>query len=274
MLTDSEFALVAREMKTRTGYALTRELGPSIETRLMTLQRRENFANLGELVAGARADGRFWDLIADALAPHDTRFFRDRALFKLLRTHLLPQMLRSKAPTEKLRILSAGCSTGQEPYSLAIMLDDLRMEAINGADIIACDFSERLLEKARSGLYTQFEVQRGLPIRALIQHFEKTSDLWRISDRLRAQVRFERHNLLADAQRLGRFDIVICCDVLPAMDKAAQRQVLENIASLLSPNGVLATGAEGVIQAAGDAFAVEGVHEGVYTRNASWRKAA
>lgn len=272
MFTESEFALIAREIKARTGYALTRDHASTIETRLMALQRRENLSSVNELIAAARADGRLWNAIAEAIAVQETRFFRDRTLFQALRTEILPALMQRRG--KPLQVWSAGCSSGQEPYSLALMLDTLRSEGKPGGEIVASDYSERLLEKARAGLYTQFEVQRGLPIRTLITHFEKVSDLWRISDRLRALVRFEQHNLLTDASHLGPFDLVVCCNVLPGLDPAARTTVLENIAGALAPDGVLVTGAEGVIDAAGAAFSTLGDRVGVYRRNAEWRKAA
>lgn len=274
MFTDAEFALIAREVKARSGYVLTREMGPSIETRLMTLQRREGLSSLSELISNARNDARMWDAIAEALAVPETRFFRDRAIFAHLRTAILPTLVKARAAVTPLSIWSAGCSTGQEAYSLAILLEELQREGHAGGEITATDFSERLLEKARAGLFTQFEVQRGLPIRTLITHFEKVSEVWRISDRLRALIKFERHNLLDDPSKLGRFDLVLCCNVLPGFDADGRRNALDNIAAALAPDGVLITGAEGVLETAPDAFAPLGENVGVYRRLPDWRRAA
>jgi chemotaxis protein methyltransferase CheR len=142
------------------------------------------------------------------------------------------------------RIWSAACATGQEPFSVAMLVDDMRNEGLNPAvEIVATDLSERLLDKARSGLYTQFEVQRGLPIRRLIAHFEKAGDLWRISDRLRASVKFERHNLLHHPGQLGHFDIVILAHVLTSFDQPTRAAVLERVSDVLSPDGVIILGA-------------------------------
>lgn len=274
MFTDAEFALIAREVKARSGYVLTREMSAGIETRLMTLQRREGLSSPGELITSARNDGRLWDAIAEALAVSDTRFFRDRALFQALKAEILPALFRARGPGRPLRIWSAGCSAGQEAYSLAILLDELRQEGHAGGEIVATDFSERLVEKARAGLFTQFEVQRGLPIRTLITHFEKVSELWRISDRLRALIRFERHNVLDDAAKFGLFDLALCCNLLPGLDAEGQRTALSNLAAALEPDGVLVTGAEGVLTSAADAFAPLGERAGVYRRLPDWRRAA
>lgn len=245
MLNEAEFALIAREVKARTGAALTREMSGAIELRLQPLSRREGFSSVNELVSAARVrpDGALWNGIADALAQCETRFFRDRAQFDRLRTTLLPEALHRRGH-ERVRIWSAACATGQEPFSIAMIVDEMRNEGLNPAvEIVASDLSERLLDKARSGLYTQFEVQRGLPIRKLITYFEKAGDLWRISDRLRASVRFEQHNLMKHPGHLGQFDIIMLAHVLPSFDMHMRREVLMRALDALHPQGALLLGA-------------------------------
>ena len=244
MLTDAEFAFVAREVRARTGAHLTREAIAPAEQRLLPLARRESFSSVSEFLTAARTrqDGKLLGAIADALVYSDTRFFRDKAAFQRLRTEILIETAQRKRG-ERIRIWSAGCSTGQEAYSLAVMLEDMKAEGFPGAEIVATDVSERLLDKARAGLYTQFEVQRGLPIRKLIAHFERAGDLWRISDRMRASVRFEQHNLLQHAGHLGAFDIVLCCNVMTSFDQATRLATLERIADVTAPGGALILGA-------------------------------
>lgn len=270
MLTDSEFALLAREVKARTGQALARDGGLSIEQRLAPIQRRESFDSVSALIAAARAELSLWGAMADALLPTETRFFRDRALFHALRAEIAPVLLALRPPPGRLRIWSAGCATGQEAFSLAIMMEELRSEGLGGADILATDVSERLLDKARAGLFTQFEVQRGLPIRTLIAHFEKVSELWRVHDRVRATIRFERHNLVSDPAPEGAFDLVLCCNVLSGLDAAARTTAIETIAGACAPEGLLALGAGETIET--EAFTP--LPNGLFQRNAAWRKAA
>ncbi len=244
MLNDAEVTLIAREVKARSGAVLTREMAGAIALRLMPLARREGFGTVQELVgaARARADNALWSAIADHLAQSDTRFFRDRASFQRLGSELLPAALARRGH-ERVRIWSAGCSTGQEAYSVAMLVEDLRQDGLNPAvEIIATDFSNRLIEKARTGLYTQFEVQRGLPIRKLIAHFEKTGDLWRISDRLRAAITFTQHNLLQDLGVLGQFDIILLRHVLGGFDPETRREVTMRAADALAANGVILLG--------------------------------
>lgn len=245
MISEADFTLLAAEVKARSGAILPRELAGAIELRLQPLARRNELSAVSELIGAARIrpDGRLWNAIADNLVQCETRFFRDRGMFQRLREDIIPSALMRRGH-ERIRIWSAACATGQEPYSIAIILDEMRAEGLNpAAEIMGTDFSERLIEKARSGLYTQFEVQRGLPIRKLIAHFEKSGDLWRIADRLRAAVRFETHNLLKHPVHLGQFDIILLCNVLSNFDAETRIAVLEQAASILHPEGCIVLGA-------------------------------
>jgi chemotaxis protein methyltransferase CheR len=274
MLTDSEFAFISREVKARSGALLTPEMNAAAEQRLQSVARREGFSSVSELLTAARVkqDPKVWGAIADALVQTETRFFRDRATFQKLRTEILPDLFARRG---LLRIWCAGCATGQEAYSLAMMIEAMKAEGALGAEIIATDVSERLLDKARSGLFTQFEVQRGLPIRQLIAHFEKVGDLWRISDRLRASVRFEQHNLLQHpgvlAGARGHFDLVLCCNVINSFDQPTRRATLERVSDVLAPGGVLILGAGENFPDGVDGFEADG---SVVIRRSAARKAA
>ncbi len=259
MLTDAEISLIAREVKARSGAVLTREMAGAVEIRLQPMARREGFGSVGELIAAARIrpDGVLWNGVADALAQAETRFFRDRAQFAKLSSDVLPGALKRRGH-ERVRIWSAGCSSGQEAYSIAMIVEDLRNEGLNPAvEIVATDFSARLLDKARAGLYTQFEVQRGLPIRKLIAHFEKAGDLWRICGRMRASVCFEQHNLLKHPGLLGRFDIILLAHVLPVFDAETRAGVVARAADTLHPGGVIMFGAGELLPEGCDGLAFE-----------------
>jgi chemotaxis protein methyltransferase CheR len=259
MLNDAEVALIAREVKIRSGAVLTRDLAGAIAIRLQPLARREGFASVPELIGAARirADGALWNAIADNLAQSDTRFFRDRGQFEKLRNDLIPAAI-AKRGHERVRIWSAGCATGQEAYSIAMIVDQMRNEGHNPAvEIVATDLSERLLDKARAGLYTQFEIQRGLPIRKLIAYFEKAGDLWRIADRLRAGVRFENFNLMKHPGELGQFDVIMLAHVLASFDQETRVAVLQRVADALLPDGVLLLGAGETLPEGCQSFALE-----------------
>lgn len=273
MLSEAEFVLTAREVKARTGALLTREMSAAAETRMGPLARREGFSSVSEMIAAARirADGRLWGQIADALLQSETRFFRDRAQFQRFAAELLPQAIARRGH-ERVRIWSAACATGQEPYSIAIAIEEMRAEGKSPAvEIVASDVSERLIEKARAGLYTQFEVQRGLPIRKLIAHFEKAGDLWRIADRLRAAVKFEPHNLLKHPGALGRFDIIFLAHVLNGFDHDTRLGVLNRAFDALAPDGVLILGAGEALPEGAEGLTLD---HGIVTRANTDRRAA
>lgn len=273
MLNDAEVALIAREVKPRSGAVLTHDMSGAIAIRLQPLARREGFASVPELIGAARIrpDGALWNAIADNLAQSDTRFFRDRGQFEKLRTQILPAAVAKRAH-ERVRIWSAGCATGQEAYSIAMIVDEMRNDGLNPAvEIVATDLSERLLDKARAGLYTQFEIQRGLPIRKLIAYFEKAGDLWRISDRLRAGVRFENFNLMKHPGQLGQFDVIVLAHVLPSFDHETRIDVLRRVADALAPDGVLMLGGGETLPEGCESFTLE---SGIARKPAAARVAA
>ena len=274
-LSDADFQFVARETKTRSGMLLTPDKQHLLDARLTPVARREGFLSVQELITTARArqDDRLLWVIADTLTVNETYFFRDRAPFEALRDAIVPALALKHGPGARLRILSAGCSTGQEPYSLAMVLDEMRAGG-RGTDceIVAIDISKRALEKARAGAYSQFEVQRGLPIHLLVRHFEKTGDSWRISDRMRAAIGFQRANLIEDLSALGRFDLILCRNVLIYFDADTRRRALEQLADMLTPDGVLILGAAET--SAGPEFAANAGRPGVFTLAAPGRAAA
>lgn len=276
MLTEAQFTLVARQAKRRIGLALTLEALDFVDRRLWPLARREGCLTSGELVSStqARADDVLWDAIVVSLITPDTSFFRDKATFKALAETVIPDILRARGPHARLSIWSAACSSGQEPFSLAIMLDEMKNEGRGApADILATDLSSRLLDKAASGLYSQFEVQKGLSIHRLIENFERVGEMWRIKDRLRAAVRFEPHNLMDGARALGPFDIILCRNVLSGFDADDRRAALERLAMALAEDGALILGAGEDAADLTEAFHTS-QGDGVFLRNAMWKRAA
>lgn len=276
VLPDADFVFIAREVKARSGLVLDAEQAYLIETRLSPIARREGLGSVAELAAAARLrrDERLIWQITDALLTSETSFFRDRAPFTTLREQIIPELLRKRGG-EKLRIWCAAASTGQEPFSIAMMLDEMRAEGRGGdIEIIATDISERVLEKARAGLYSQFEVQRGLPITTLLRHFEKAGELWRIADRIRAMVRFQRFNLLDDPKPLGRFDIVLCRNVLHYFDPPTKQATLEKIAAQMSDDGILLLGAGEATANVTEAFVPSPYGAGFHARRLVARAAA
>lgn len=238
----------------RSGVVLDPEKTYQIETGLAPVARRAGFASLADLVQAIRAqrDERLLWAATEALTSSETSFFRDRVPFRAFREEILPE-LTAKRGDKPIRIWCASGGTGQEPYSLAMIIDD-ELAKLGEArfELFASDISERALEKAQRGLYTQFEVQRGLPIRLLVRHFEKVDDQWALSPRIRQMVRWRRINLLADLRPLGRFDVILCRNVLSSFDEPTRRRVLDQLANALAEDGWLVLGVDETVSGATD----------------------
>ena len=271
-MTREDLDLLADVACERAGLNLTGAAAAFAESRLATVARREGAPTVAALVERLR-NGREAALIAqvvEALADGDTAFFRDRSAFDRLRTEVIPA-LAERNPGGPVRIWSAGCSTGQEAYSLAILAAEMGPLPGGGAvRVVASDINERALQKAKSGLYSHFEVQRGLPIRTLLAHFEKSDDHWRISPQLRQAVRWGRVNLMDDLSRFGPFDVILCRNVLGALHPRAAQQVLGGLESALSPDGWLVTGAAESVTAPASFSG----HGGLLLRNSAYERDA
>jgi chemotaxis protein methyltransferase CheR len=238
-LTSEELAFLDTLVRARCGLPLRPDKGYFAEGRLAPLARREGLESLTELVERIRQDpkGALASAAAEALSVTDTAFFRDRGVFDHLGSVVLPALA---AEGRAVRAWCAGCSTGQEAYSLAMLADQHGPSL--GVDIVATDLSERVLEKAHCGLYTQFEVQRGLPIRMLLKYFDKSSDMWAISPRMRARIRWRRLNLMEARRSVNPFDLILCRHVLGYFEPAARDAVLARLVSALAPEGHLVLG--------------------------------
>lgn len=193
--------------------------------------------------------------VLEALATHETSFFRDRQPFEIFAAVMLPHLMSVRGGKKHIRIWSAGCSSGQEPYSLAMYLAD-RLPALQRwqIEIVATDISRPMLTRAGQGRYSQFEVQRGLPIGRLLRHFRRERDSWSIEERLRAGIRFDHFNLLHDFQPLGRFDIVFCRNVLLYFAPDIRRGILSRLAAIMAEDGYLVLGASETVLGLTDAF--------------------
>lgn len=248
-----------------------------IDSRLAPVARREGFSSPDEMLMTLRSKSEeriTWALV-EAMAVGETSFFRDRAPFDLFRTEVLPALAHIKGPNP-VRVWSAACGAGQEVYSLAMVVEDQRGALPTGGrvELFGSDLSERALEKAQSGLYTQFEIQRGLPVHQLVRHFEKADDMWVLSPRIRQMVRWRRINLVAEHSTAGGFDVIFCRYVLGKLTAQARPRLLENLARALSPDGFLFLGEGETAHALSDAFnPVEG-RPGLFSRNPSYRAAA
>jgi chemotaxis protein methyltransferase CheR len=274
-VTPGEISVIADLARRRSGVIVDVDKTYVIESRLTPVARRQGFTTLSEMIqeVQARRDEALIWAVVEALSSTETQFFRDRVPFQLIAEEVLPALARKGR--QSVRMWSAGCATGQEPYSLAMLAEEERgKHGPMTIEIEGCDLSERCLEKALAGVYTQFEVQRGLPSRLLIKYFEKVDDHWVLSPRIRHAVRLERKNLLAEARGMGPFDLVLCRNVVNAFDASTARSVLEQIASTLAPDGYLMMGVyESTAQHTPAFRAVPGLR-GLYVRDPNFRAAA
>ena len=245
-ISDSSSRILAGLLEARTGQQLTMSRRWRIETALSSLLRERGIATLDELIT-ILVMGREPSLsqqVVEALLNNETYFFRDRAPFDLLQRYALPELAKRRQKERRLKIWSAGCSTGQEVYSLAMLFaEEPDKWAGWTVDILGTDVSTSCVDRARHGTYTQFEVQRGLGINQMIKWFEECAEGWRAVERLRKPVRFQVHNLLEPVPHPGGFDIVLCRNVLLYLSPDKKAVAFERLASSMAEDGWLMLGA-------------------------------
>lgn len=242
-LTAESFTFVADLVRKRSAIHLAPGKEYLVESRLMPLARRRG-VTVDDYVRSQRTapNQLEFELIVEALTTNETSWFRDASPFQTLTEHIVPQTLATLPPGAPLRIWSAACSTGQEPYSIAMTL----LEVVNGLrriEITATDLSGEVLEKADRGRYSQLEINRGLPAKFLVKHFAKSGAEWQISEQLRSMVRFSKHNLLTAPPLGGPYDIVFLRNVLIYFDVEVKRDILRRLRAVMRPGGFLVLGA-------------------------------
>lgn len=242
-----DFQYFAALVKKRSGLALADDKAYLIESRLMPIARAQGVPDLGQLCNLLRTRGTEQLLaeITEAMTTNESSFFRDIKPYEHLRNILLPMQMQQNEARQSLRIWSAACSTGQEPYSIAMCLaEDAAKHAGWKIDIVASDLARKVIDKAKEGVYSQFEAQRGLPIQLLIKYFSARPDTsWELKDSIRSMVQFKMQNLLEDYVTLGKFDIIFCRNVLIYFDEPTKTQITERMARALGKGGVLLLGA-------------------------------
>ena len=245
-ISDSSSRILAGLLEARTGQQLTMSRRWRIETALSSLLRERGIATLDELITilVMGKEPSLSQQVVEALLNNETYFFRDRAPFDLLQRHALPELARMRQKAKRIRIWSAGCSTGQETYSLAMMFAEEPQKWLGWTiDILGTDVSTACVDRARAGAYTQFEVQRGLGINQMIKWFEECPDGWRAVEPLRKPLRFQVHNLLEPPPHPGDFDIVLCRNVLLYLNPEKKSVAFERLAAAMAPDGWLMLGA-------------------------------
>ncbi|MBD8677108.1 CheR family methyltransferase [Sphingomonas sp. CFBP 13720] len=252
-------------LEQRTGQQLDIGRNWRIDSTLQPLLRERSLGSIDELVARmvVDADPGLADAVVDALLNQETSFFRDAAVIELVAQ--AAANMAQEAGDRRLRIWSAACSTGQEPLSLAMLFTERHLQTgMSIPEIRATDLSARVLARARAGRYTQFEIQRGLPIRRMVQWFDARDDMWEAKAELRYRILYAVHNLIADPLPPGRFDIVLCRNVLLYLSPDMRRLVLDRLATALRPGGLLVLGAGETVIGQTDALVPSERYRGLY----------
>jgi chemotaxis protein methyltransferase CheR len=269
-VTPLDYDYLRKLLKERSGLVLSADKQYLVESRLLPLARKVGAPHLSDLVVKLRAPGAE-PLIVDvveAMTTNESFFFRDKIPFEHFREHMLPSLIKARAARRSIRIWCAAASTGQEPYSLAMILKEMAAQ-VSGwrIEIIGTDLSNEVLEKARAGLYSQFEVQRGLPIQLLMKYFTQAGETWQISPEIRAMVQYRPLNLLGDFSHLGSFDIVFCRNVLIYFDQETKIDVLERLARTAESDGFLVLGAAETVVGLTEVFKPLMDRRGLYVPN-------
>jgi chemotaxis protein methyltransferase CheR len=267
-----DFRFLADLLRRRSGLALTPDKTYLLESRLAPVARRLDLSDVPELIRRLRAreEPRLVEQVVDAMTTNESFFFRDGRPFEQFADHMLPALIRARRATRRLSIWSAAAATGQEPYSLALCLED-RAKELEGwqVEILATDISAHALARAREGRYTQFEVQRGLPVKRLVQGFTQAGDGWAVKPELQRRIRFRAFNLLDLKPSFGRFDVIFCRNVLIYFDVPTKRRVVETMAQMLPPDGYFVLGGTETILGVTNRFTAIDAQRGVFRPTAA-----
>lgn len=267
-----DFDMICDLLLQRSGLVLTRDKAYLVESRLLPVARKFNLKSVDELAVQVRLtrnDAMIRDIV-EAMTTNETSFFRDMKPFEQFRQAVLPYMLEKRAAKRSFRIWSAASSSGQEAYSLSMTLADEKAKMAGWQwEILGTDLSKEMVERAREGVYSQFEIQRGLPITQVVKHFAQEGERWRVKPHLKQNVSFREFNLLESLRPLGTFDIVYCRNVLIYFDQPTKKRVLEAIAAQLAPDGFLYLGGAETVLGITDAFKPVDSHRGMYVKTAA-----
>ena len=261
------FDTLANLVKQTSGLVLTKDKVYLLESRLLPLARKRNISDLDALAAQIKGkyEGPLVQEITEAMTTNESSFFRDIKPFEQFRQTILPKFLAARAARKQLRIWSAACSTGQEAYSLAMILKEEAAKLAGWKiEIVGTDLSAEMVERSKAGVYTQFEVQRGLPIQMLVKYFKQTGDKWELKPEVRSMVSFRTCNLLGSLSSLGHFDIVFCRNVLIYFDQPTKARVLESIGRIMPSDGTLYLGGAETVLGITDRFQPVMGQRGIY----------
>jgi chemotaxis protein methyltransferase CheR len=245
-VTPQDFDWLRKLLKERSGLTLSAEKQYLLESRLLPVVRRNGLANLAELVTRLKSatTSPLAMAVIEAMTTNETYFFRDKVPFDHLRDTVIPSLVAARTREKRIRIWCTAASSGQEPFSIAMVLKSMASQ-LRGyrAEILATDLSGEVLDRAKAGVFSQFEVQRGLPIQLLVRYFNKVGDNWQIAPEIRDMVQFRTLNLLHDFSPLGSCDLIFCRNVLIYFDQPSKIAVLERLVRQIPDDGFLFLGA-------------------------------
>jgi chemotaxis protein methyltransferase CheR len=265
-VTPPDYEYLRKLLKDHSGLDLSADKQYLIESRLLPLARKAGLSGISDLVQNMK-NGPASQVaqVVEAMTTNETFFFRDKVPFDHFSELIVPELLKARASRKAIRIWCAAGSTGQEPYSLAMCLKEMAA-ALAGwrVEILAADLSQEVLEKSRSGRYSQFEVQRGLPIQLLVKYFKQSGEFWQINADIRAMVQHRQINLLHDFSQLGTFDVIFCRNVLIYFDQDTKINIFNRLAKAMEPDGFLVLGAAETVVGLTDAFQPHAERRGLY----------
>lgn len=268
----SDFTFLTDMIKDRSGIVLSADKGYLIESRLVPVAQRNSLSTVEDLVKKMRAapNSSLAEEVTEAMTTNESFFFRDKTPFEFLQDHIVPEFVKSRGSNKRLNFWCAAASTGQEPYSIAMVLKEMNAQMPGWSyKILGTDLSNEVLEKAKAGAYSQFEVQRGLPINLLVKYFKQTGETWMIDPAIRAMVQYKAYNLLESFSSLGKFDVIYLRNVLIYFDRETKKSILERAAQILAPDGYIILGAAETVIGITDALAPLKSHRGLYQRKSA-----
>jgi len=228
-----------------------------LEARLIPLAQSLGMSGISELVQALKngAEARVTSAVTEAMTTNETSFFRDKTPFEDLKDRLIPKLIEARKLSRRLKIWCAAGSTGQEPYSILMLLNDAFPELKDWTiELLATDLDKTAIERANSGIYTQFEVQRGLPVQMLMKYFDQVDAGWKIKDEIRQAVKWQQLNLLDNFTKLGNFDIIFCRNILIYFQQETKKVILDRLGQMIRADGHLFLGAAETVLGISEAF--------------------
>lgn len=263
----AEYDYLRQFLKSRSGLVLSNEKQYLIESRLLPVARKTGLPSIAALVAKLKEprESVLAEAVVEAMTTNESFFYRDKTPFEHFTQVMMPDMLKLRASQRKIRIWCAAASTGQEPYTLAMCLKEMESKIAGWRiEIFGTDISNEVLDRAKAGTYTQFEVQRGLPIQLLLKYFVQQGESWTIAPQIRSMVQWRKFNLLESFASFGQFDIVFCRNVLIYFDQPTKVDILGRISKVMAPDGYLVLGAAETVVGLTDAFKPAPDRRGLY----------